>query len=100
MTKEVVLGERVYTVRELTVLEIRNWIGGLDANSVDVVDEMLLEGVPLSIVREAAGIARDEMDGLVPSEVEKLKDAVKAANPHFLAMIGRVMVASRQTVRA
>ena len=95
LTKEVVIGEKVYIVRELTVLEIRNWIGSLDASSIDVVDELLSDGVQLSAVRAMADISRDDMDAMVPSAIDKLVEAAKSVNPRFFAMVDRVLAASR-----
>lgn len=95
MTKDVVCGEHVYVVRELTVIEIRNWIGQLDASNIDVVDELLIEKAQLSAVRLMAGITKDDMDQMPPSVIGKIVDAAKTVNPHFFAMLDKVVSASR-----
>lgn len=95
LTKVVTIGETAYTVRELPVIEIRNWIGSLDGQSLDLVDELLIDGVQLSAVRLMTGISKDEMDQMPPSEIDKLVEAAKAANPRFFSMVDRVVAASR-----
>ena len=96
MTKAVQIGDRELVVRELSVAEVRNWIGSLDAKEVDLVDELLIDGVQLSAVRLMAGISKDEMEEMMPSELDKVVDAAKMVNHRFFSMVDRVVAASRQ----
>jgi hypothetical protein len=95
MTRQVTIEDKAYTVRELTVAEIRNWIGGLDSKDLDLVDELLIDGVQLSAVRLMAGLSKDDMEQMPPSELDKIVDAAKAVNHRFFSMVDRVVAASR-----
>lgn len=95
LTKIVTIEGKDYTVRELSVLEIRNWIGGLDERAFDMVDELLIEGAQLSAIREMTGISAEQMDALLPSEVDLLVATAKEVNPRFFSMVTRVLDLAR-----
>jgi hypothetical protein len=95
MTKNVQIGDREITVRELAVWEVRNWIGSLSGQEVDLVDELLIDGVQLSAVRLMAGISKEDMEKMMPSELDKVVDAAKQVNHRFFTMVDRVVAASR-----
>lgn len=96
ITKILQIDGREITVRELAVWEIRNWIGGLDGKEIDLVDELLIEGVQLSAVRLMAGISKEDMEQMMPSDLDKVVDAAKQVNHRFFSMVDRVVAASRQ----
>ena len=96
MTKTVQIADREITVRELAVWEVRNWIASLSGQDVDLVDELLIDGVQLSAVRLMAGISKEDMEQMMPSELDKVVDAAKQVNHRFFAMVDRVVAASRQ----
>lgn len=96
MTKVVQIDGREITVRELAVWEIRNWIGSLDAQNVDLVDELLIDGVQLSAIRLMAGISKEDMEQMMPSDLDKVVDIAKQVNNRFFSMVDRVVAASRQ----
>ena len=95
MTKVIQLGDQEITVRELAVWEVRNWIASLSGNEVDLVDELLIDGVQLSAVRLMAGISKEDMEQMMPSELDKVVDAAKQVNHRFFTMVDRVVAASR-----
>jgi hypothetical protein len=95
MTKDVTVDGRVYTVRELAVWEIRNWIQNLQGADLDLIDELLIEGIQLSAVREMAGISKEDFDAMTPSELDKIVDVAKQVNLRFFAMVDRVVAASK-----
>jgi hypothetical protein len=95
MTKVIQLGDHEITVRELAVWEVRNWIASLSGQEVDLVDELLIDGVQLSAVRLMAGISKEDMEQMMPSELDKIVDAAKQVNHRFFTMVDRVVAASR-----
>ena len=95
LSRTVVVEGRDIIVRELSVLEIRNWIGNLDGKEIDLVDELLIDGVQLSAVRLMSGISKEEMEEMMPSELDKVVDAAKQVNHRFFTMVDRVVAASR-----
>jgi len=95
MTKVIQLGDQEITVRELAVWEVRNWIASLSGQEVDLVDELLIDGVQLSAVRLMAGISKEDMEQMMPSELDKVVDAAKQVNHRFFTMVDRVVAASR-----
>lgn len=95
MTKVIQLGDQEITVRELAVWEVRNWIASLSGQEVDLVDELLIDGVQLSAVRLMAGISKEDMEQMMPSELDKIVDAAKQVNHRFFTMVDRVVAASR-----
>jgi hypothetical protein len=95
MTKVIQLGDQEVTVRELAVWEVRNWIASLSGQEVDLVDELLIDGVQLSAVRLMAGISKEDMEQMMPSELDKVVDAAKQVNHRFFTMVDRVVAASR-----
>ena len=95
MTKVIQLGDQEITVRELAVWEVRNWIASLSGQDVDLVDELLIDGVQLSAVRLMAGISKEDMEQMMPSELDKIVDVAKAVNHRFFSMVDRVVAASR-----
>ena len=97
LSKTVTIDGRDYVVRELLVWEIRNWINTLSANSVDLIDELLIENVQLSAVRQLASLSTEDFEQMPPSELEKIVDAAKQVNHRFFSMVDRVVAASRLT---
>ena len=95
MTKTVQIADREITVRELAVWEVRNWIASLSGQDVDLVDELLIDGVQLSAVRLMSGISKEEMEQMMPSELDKIVDVAKQVNHRFFSMVDRVVAASR-----
>ena len=95
ITKVIQLGDQEVTVRELAVWEVRNWIASLSGQEVDLVDELLIDGVQLSAVRLMAGIPKEDMEQMMPSELDKIVDAAKQVNHRFFSMVDRVVAASR-----
>jgi len=96
LSKTVTIDGRDYIVRELAIWEIRNWINTLSANSVDLIDELLIENVQLSAVRQMASISDEDFEQMPPSELEKIVDAAKQVNHRFFSMVDRVVAASGQ----
>jgi predicted flavoprotein YhiN len=94
LTKKLEMAGTEVTARELTTLEVRNWLKELrDAEEFSVVDEMLFsdEGVSTADLLRMSDATKDLIDSLPPSEIVQLAKAVKEVNPHFFAMRQRLI---------
>lgn len=81
-----VSGKSIRT-HELTVAEVREWIKNAAREAgVDLVDNLLFDDFALSDFKVFTNLTEEEVDALTPSELRKVIDAVKEANPHFFEL--------------
>lgn len=83
---EVDLDGVIITVHEATVMEIRSWLKSLrEAKTFDVIDSMLFEAeeVTISDLVRLSDAPRSIIESFPPSQLIKLAQAVKEANPFF-----------------
>jgi len=97
LTRVVEIEGKDWTVRELTMAEIRAWLASLADAQHDALDVALVDGVHLSVVRLMTGMTEEQMAALLPSEIEQLVMAAKMANPGFFSMMGRLTGQSQKT---
>lgn len=90
LTRVVEIEGKDWTVRELTMAEIRQWLASLGEMQHDPLDVALVDGVHLSAIRLMCGMSEEQMAGLLPSEIEQLVAAAKMANPGFFSMMARL----------
>lgn len=93
---EHMLGDRKFTVRELTVGEIRVWLEGKSAEAPDLVDAFLFDEASLSDVAVLTDLTIGDMDGLAPSEIDQVIAKCKEANARFFAMRARLAEAGQK----
>lgn len=73
---------------ELTVAQVR---GLLEAKpGSDLIDELLLEDVRLPDLPLFTGLKLDDLEQMLPSDLEALVDGCKEANPSFFRMLAKV----------
>jgi len=84
-TRTVKVGERLVTVRELTVAEVRARLFSAESGvMVDAVRAMVFEGFGLDDLACMCDITGPELEAYAPSEIEaELVPACKAVNPFF-----------------
>jgi len=97
LTKVVEIEGKDWTVRELTMAEIRAWLVSLADAQHDPLDVALVEGVHLSAIRLMTGMSEEQMAELLPSEINQLVLAAKVANPGFFSMMARLTAAVPKT---
>lgn len=80
-------GQRVCCM-ELTVGQVR---GLLQPRPVsDVLDELLLEDLRLPDLPLFTGLKVEELEQMLPSDLEQLAEGCKEANPSFFRMLAKV----------
>jgi len=95
MGKSVVakMGEREVICRELTVEAMRGLLAR--APETDLVSMALYEDVQLGDLPAFTDLSAAEVGEAHPSELDKVMEGIREANPHFFAMLVRVTKAPR-----
>lgn len=73
---------------ELTVGQVRGLLQG--PSSGDLLDELLLDGVRLVDLPLFTGLKPDELEQMLPSDLELLVEGCKEANRTFFTMLAKV----------
>jgi hypothetical protein len=82
------LSSRTVVCSELTVGQVR---GLLQAKAgADLVDELLLEDVRLVDLPVFTGLPIEDIEQMLPSDLEQLVEGCKEANPSFFRMLAKV----------
>ena len=90
-TRQVQIGERTITVRELTFAEVRDWMTSVDAGeTVDALHTLAFEDCGLDDIARMIDVPARDLEDCTPSELEELVAACKKLNPHFFR--GRAML--------
>ena len=92
ITREVMIGDRTVTVKELTTGEIRVWMAGLEAQlaTPDLVGLLLIDGVSLADLKVMSDLDDAGLEDLTPSEIQSLLAAAKEVNADFFRMRERI----------
>ncbi|MEW6462734.1 MAG: hypothetical protein AB1459_16560 [Pseudomonadota bacterium] len=91
--KELSGGRRVCCM-ELTVGQVRGLLGARPGG--DVVDEFLLQDVRLVDLPLFTGLKVEDMESMLPSDLELLVQGCKEANPSFFRMLAMVASPHKQ----
>lgn len=91
ITKQITLGDRDITVRELTVADIRAWLKSLESPAEpDIVGAALIDGVDLADLAIMTDLPAAVIDASSPSELRAVFDACREVNADFFALRGRL----------
>lgn len=72
------------TVRELTVAEVRSWLVEAESGApVDPLRAMVFDDCSLDDMARMVDVAAAALEQFTNSELEPLRDACRALNPHF-----------------
>lgn len=95
ITREVKLGDRTVTVKELTVAEVRAWLKDAEAApEQDPVAALLIEGMSFADIARMCDLGVEQMSEREPSAVQTLAQACREMNAVFFAMLARVKQAA------
>lgn len=84
MVVPVPIGERTFKVRELSVRELREWIGRAESGApVDPLRRFMFDDCSLDDLAQMCDISGDDLEGYAPSELEPLRAKCKELNPAF-----------------
>lgn len=95
LTREVIIGERRVTCRELLVGEVRDWLADLSLAESDLVGDDMWDGITLAELGRLTDLNPLEADALSPSEVQYVVDAARECNPHFFGLRARLLARGR-----
>lgn len=91
-SREIKVGERRVTVRELTVAEVRQWLGDATAKlPVDLVDAILFEEISLPDLARMTSLDVEAMSDWQPSQLREVITAAKEMNKDFFALRERIV---------
>jgi hypothetical protein len=83
-TSVVELPDLLVTVRELTVAEVRDWVAELEAGAkVDPLRSLVFGDCGLDDLARMCDVSAGSLERFGNSDLEPLRDACKALNPHF-----------------
>jgi len=85
-------GEPV-VIKELSVREIREWLGKLDNEAkedIDVVSSLLFSACDLPTVIRMTSLTEESVEEMFPSQIAVVIEACKEKNASFFALARRV----------
>lgn len=91
-SREVMVGALPVICRELTVLQVRHWMEGLETAERDLVSAALFQDCPLNDLKRMTDLNDEKINSLRPSQIEQVIQVCKELNPHFFALLGRMAV--------
>jgi hypothetical protein len=86
-SKELMLSDTPVTVRELTVLQVRNWLSEAEQPKArDVVSEALFSDCSLGDLQRMTSLTAGQIDALRPSQIREVIALCKELNPDFFGL--------------
>ncbi len=82
------VGGRSVVCSELTVGQVRGLLQ--QNNGGDLLDELLLEDVRLADLPIFTGLPAEELEQMLPSDLDVLVEGCKEANPSFFRMLAKL----------
>ncbi len=97
----VAVGDRIFTVHEMTVAEVRQWLLDVENGTavVDPVGEFVVSGCSVADLARMCHVHAAEFDAFRPSEIQPVVEAAKKLNPHFFQVREVVFAATVSIAR-
>ena len=90
-SRELSLDGTPVIVREMTVLQVRDWLAAATAERpLDLVGDGLFPACALADLPRMTDLTAERIDQLRPSQIEQVIAACKELNPHFFGMTERL----------
>lgn len=90
-TREVIIDGQAVLCRELTVLQVRDWLSEmLSPPADDPLDSALFEDCGLGDIKRMTDLNEERINGMRPSQLQQVIAVCKELNPHFFGLLGRV----------
>lgn len=89
------VGGRLVTIRELTVRQIRDYIGAEEHKfmetgwSLDPVTDLMLEDMSLRDLTQMTDMSVDDFDDMTSDQLDQIVSACKEKNKNFFTLTGR-----------
>lgn len=89
-SRELMLGDKSVIVREMTVLQVREWVAALQQQSEqrDLVGEALFRDCALPDLQRMTSLTAADIDALRPSQIREVIALCKELNPDFFGLMG------------
>lgn len=95
--KVVTLAGQSVTVKELTVTDVRNWVAEQEAGAmVDPLRSMVFDDCSLDDLARMASLEAQAMESMTYADLDTLRSACKALNPHFFRVRAALLRVARQ----
>lgn len=90
-SREVIVDGQAVICRELTVLQVRDWLSEMVGPSQpDPLDTALFAECGLGEIKRMTDLNDDRINAMRPSQLEQVITVCKELNPHFFGLLGRV----------
>lgn len=96
ITREVVLGERRISCREMLLGEVRAWLADVASSTPDLIGDELIDGITLAELARMCDLDLAAADAMSPSEIAQVAEACRECNPHFFALRARLLERGRR----
>jgi hypothetical protein len=91
MSRQVFTDNTSYTIRGLTVADVKKWLESFQiGRECDLVDELAADGVSLADLALMCDNTVAQFDCLTGRELQSVVDAAREVNPHFFRVIATV----------
>ena len=92
-SKELQLGSISVTVRELTVIQVRDWLAAMvqPGDQVDIIDQAFFHECSLSDLQRMTSLTHAQIDQLRPSDLRQVIALCKELNPDFFGFMARLV---------
>lgn len=99
--QEVKVGSQQVTVREMTVLQVRNIIQDATKNKpFDVVNELFMTDCNLEDIKRMTNLDDQQLNDMLPSEIREVLAVCKEMNPDFFGMVARIRALGQSNLLA
>ena len=100
MSRQVFTDNTTYTVRCLTIADVKKWLEGFQiGRECDLVDELAADGVSLPDLAMMCDNTVADFDCLTGRELQAVVDAAREVNPHFFRVLASVKQAAEVIAR-
>lgn len=99
LVREEKIGDVVIQFPELTVRQIRDWLKGV-SDTGDLVDATLFDEVSLNDLSILTSLSAEEIDGMRPSDLDKVIAITKEVNARFFAMRAKAVALGRKILES
>lgn len=96
-SREVIVDGQAVICRELTVLQVRDWINDMvQTSGDDPLDAALFSDCSLSDIKRMTDLNDERINAMRPSQLQQVIGACKELNPHFFGLLGRMAASPAQ----
>ncbi|WP_312299198.1 hypothetical protein [Stutzerimonas nitrititolerans] len=90
-SREVIVDGQAVICRELTVLQVRDWLSEMiNPTQTDPLEGALFKDCGLAEIKRMTDLSDDRINAMRPSQLEQVIAVCKELNPHFFGLLGRV----------